>query len=220
MMLCRGTCEQSHQNWGDEEQAIHSRDHPTPGAKGVTQSWEQEKDSGGDRRRPCRHLAVIAPRPQQRLMAAGSPHLCSDTGAARRPALCSRWAPRPGWWWRRQRTGGRHTAVSGPHGLFSPLAHQSALITQDWPFPQPGPYAQTPHSIFAISLGDRGSETPSDLLPVQASNPTRLCGPCPSMLPAPSAPPPPHVLMLLLLIQVDCAPADVFFPVGLRATVG
>lgn len=39
-------------------------------------------------------------------------------------------------------------------------------------------------------------------------------------LPAPPRSSPAHVLMLLLLIQVDCAPADVLLPIRVRAAIG
>lgn len=95
-------------------------------------SWGAAHSTGnagdrGDQRKPCRHLAVTAPRP--RLTAARAPYLCSDTGAGRLPALCSRWAPRPGWWWRRQRTGAAHGGEEGgeqaTRALLAPLPHQS-----------------------------------------------------------------------------------------------
>lgn len=53
--------------------------------------------------------------------AARAPYLCSDTGAGRPPALYSRWAPRPGWWWRRQRTGGPGRAEHTMMGVLSGL---------------------------------------------------------------------------------------------------
>lgn len=62
--------------------------------------------------------ARLPPRLPGHCGAARAPYLCSDTGAGRPPALYSRWAPHPGWWWRRQRTGGaEHTMMGVLSGL-------------------------------------------------------------------------------------------------------
>lgn len=101
------------------------------------------------------------------LTAAQAPHLCSDTAAGRLPALCSQWAPRPGLWWRRPRTGGQHTGrevMSGPPGL--PTSQHPPHKTVSTPCTGLG--NQLPPLISTTTLrltepmngrGDRGSGT-------------------------------------------------------------
>lgn len=135
--------------------------------------------------------------------AARASYLCSDTGAGRPPALYSRWAPRPGWWWRRQRTGGaEHTMMGVLSGLpscptvtpprtvvlavYQALHDKTPHLTHNTP---PGLY--TPFTQEEPRALRHGGPTVgrAELSPQPSAHPTRLLQPAAAPSPQPSSSP-------------------------------